>query len=101
MDCLGREQLSGQVVLGRLRVCVATLPSFAILELRVGWQQPLVVGGAAKGFFAAGLSVCQRTKCLVAEDGSSRTGSNVGLCAVVILKRWAAWASNTWCAGDG
>ena len=50
---LGGQQLGGQIP--RIGVVVDALPCLAVFELCVRGEEPLVVGRAAKGFFAAGL----------------------------------------------
>jgi hypothetical protein len=53
------------------------------LELRVGWEEALVVGGPSEGFLAAGLGTVSRVLSRI--ESSVLTGSNVGLWAVVIV----------------
>ena len=58
MRLLGGEQLGGQVALGgAVGVVVgrAALAGAAVLEVRVGGEEALVVGWAAEGFLALGL----------------------------------------------
>ena len=72
MRLLGGEQLGGEVALGGavgiVGVGRAALAGAAVLEVRVGGEEALVVGRAAEGFLALGLrgggksvSVCSFT----------------------------------------
>ncbi len=56
MGGLGGEQLGSQVVRAVLVVGVAALARAAVLELRVCGEEALMVGRAAKGVLATGLS---------------------------------------------
>ena len=49
---LGLQELSAEITLGSSRAALACL---AVLELEVGGEGDLVVGGATEGFAAAGL----------------------------------------------
>lgn len=55
MGGLGGEELGSEIV--GFFVCVAALACLAELELGVRWEETLVVGRAAKGFFASGLGI--------------------------------------------
>ena len=53
MRGFGGKELGAEV--SSVAVGVAALAGLAELELGVGWEEALVVGGTALGFFASGL----------------------------------------------
>jgi hypothetical protein len=82
VHALGGQELGGEVAAGFV-VDVAALAGLSVLELGVRWEETLVVGWAAEGFFASGLGVSETS---IKDAGfGTLTGSKVGLWAVVIL----------------
>lgn len=96
MRGFGSEELGGQV--SRVFVIgVAPLAGLAVFELGMGWKEALMVSRAAKGLFADSLVLLAWI--FLRRVGTKLTGSNVGLCAVVMAKTLRNW----WCynSGDG
>lgn len=76
MGGFGGEELGAQVA--RVAVGVAALAGLAEFKLGVGWEEALVVGGAAERFFAAGLDLLVDTG-WVGKGGTYRVeGGSVG-----------------------
>lgn len=82
---LGGQELGAQVP--GLLVGGAALACFSKLELRVCWEEALVVGWTAEGLLATGLFDRQSALRTLGYPvrRASHTGSKVGLWAVVIL----------------